>query len=232
MMSRLRHIAAFKITTVQRPIRPLLLPIAFLGLVFWPWPAQGETYIAGMFGGAMPFKLSGLQGDQSNPGATMSDVALRPGAVYGGKLGYYSPDEKWLGMEIEAYQAALQVKSQGFTRSQAGATTTGSLGGTSYTMTTLAFNLLVRYPGESFQPYGGIGVGLFTPSGASGDNSTVPGLNVLGGLRYKVGQYVGLFGELKYNRATIDFRDPTNNSQLFQGTYSAALVVFGLSLHY
>jgi hypothetical protein len=185
-----------------------------------------------MFGGALPFKLTGLQGDQSNPGATLSDVALRLGPVYGGKIGYYSPEEKWIGMEFEAYQSALQVKQQTFTRSQAGTTTTGTLGGTSYKITTYAFNLLVRYPGESFQPYGGIGLGLFTPSGQGGDNTTVPGLNLLGGLRYKFGQYVGLFGELKYNRATIDFTDPTDNSKLFQGTYSAVLFVAGLSLHF
>jgi hypothetical protein len=210
----------------------LLLPISLLCLVLWPQPSHAEVYVAGQFGGALPFRLTGLQGDQSNIGATLSDVALRPGTVYGGKIGYYSPQEKWLGMEFEAYQSALQVKQQTYTRSQAGTTTTGSLGGTSYKMTTYGLNLVVRYPGESFQPYGGIGLGLFTASGQGSDNTTAPGLNVLGGLRYKLGQYVGMFGELKYNRATIDFTDPTNNSKLFQGTYSAVLFVVGLSLHF
>jgi hypothetical protein len=209
-----------------------LAMFVLLCLFSWPLPASAEMYVAGMFGGTLPFKLTGLQGDQSNPGATLSDVSLRMGPVYGGKLGYYSPDEKWIGMEFEAYQSALQVQNQSFTRSRAGTTTTGTIGGTSYKMTTYAFNLLVRYPGENFQPYGGIGLGLFTPSGQGADNTTVPGLNVLGGLRYKFGQYVGVFGELKYNRATVDFNDPTNNSRLFQGTYSAVLFVAGLSLHF
>ncbi len=218
--------------TCWHKLGALLLGTGLLYVALLPQATHAEVYIAGQIGGAYPFKLTGLQGDQSNPGATLSDVLLRLGPAYGGKLGYYSSDEKWLGMELEAYQSLLHVKPQTYTRSQSGTTTTGSLTDTSFKMTTYALNLLVRYPDETFQPYAGIGVGLFTPSGPSGDNTTAAGLNLLGGLRYKFGQHLGAFGELKYNRATIDFRDPTNSSHLFQGTYSAVLFVVGLSLHF
>jgi len=210
----------------------LLLGITVVSLALLPALASAETYIAGQVGGTLPFKLSGLKGDQSNAGATLSDVRLRLGPAYGGKLGYYSSEEKWLGMELEAYQSLLHVKPQTYTRSRSGTTTSGSLADTSFKMTTYALNLLVRYPGEAFQPYAGIGVGLFTPSSPNSESNTAAGLNLLGGLRYKFGPHLAAFGELKYNRATIDFKDPTNASQLFQGTYSAVLFVAGLSLHF
>ncbi|MEW6544317.1 MAG: outer membrane beta-barrel protein [Nitrospirota bacterium] len=192
-------------------------------------PASAEWYIAGQVGGAFPSNLQGLTGDQSNVGATLTNVSLKMGPVFGGKLGVYSEEMKWLGMEIEAYQSLLKVKAQTYTRSQSGTTTTGTLSESSFNMTTIGLNLVVRYPGDSFQPYAGLGLGLFTPNT---DSTTQAGLNALAGLRYKFSQHFALFGEGKYNRATIDFRDPTNSSQLFQGTYSAVLFVAGLSIHF
>ena len=103
-------------------------------------------------------------------------------------------------------------------------------------MTTLAFNLLLRYPGKVLQPYAGVGVGVFfarqrdAGSGES-QSSTAPGLNVLGGLRWKVTEHVALFGEYKYDRARFSFSS-TPSLTGYDATYSANSFVFGVGYHF
>lgn len=201
----------------------------------FPFVSYGEFYVSGNVGGTLSTQLSNLEGvpgtsssfDES--GATLSNVSLRRGLLFGGKLGYYSSELPWLGMEIEAFQSRLRVKPDSFTRSQSGSTTTGTLADTDYHVTTVALNAMVRYPGESWQPYAGIGLGLFTPSS---DNTTAPGLNALAGLRYNLTDHFALFVEGKYNRASLDIKDPTNSAGVFNGTYSAFSGVVGVTLYF
>jgi opacity protein-like surface antigen len=216
-------------------VSPALFGILYMWLT--SQAAFAELYLSGQIGQSFPNSVSDLHGVASNTGSNvgsiLSDVGLRSGSVYGGKIGYYLPDLPWLGFEAEGYQSSLRVKQQGFTTRRPGSTSTGTLAETSFRMTTLALNLLVRYPGESLQPYAGVGVGLFTPSSNNiTSNTTNPGLNALAGLRYKLQPYLALFAEWKYNRAPIDLKDPTNTTLQFNGTYSANMLVGGLSIHF
>ena len=51
------------------------------------------------------------------------------------------------------------------------------------------------------------------------------GINLIAGARYFVTPRMALFGEFKYNRATI-------HTESLQGDYSAQLFVFGISIHF
>jgi opacity protein-like surface antigen len=106
------------------------------------------------------------------------------------------------------------------------------------TVVTWAFNAIIRYPGEKFQPYAGVGLGLFFAQfNDEGDwDKAVPGLNALAGVRYFIGNQIALFVEYKYNRARFNF-DRTVDTGAGQFTsltvdYSAHLLMIGNSFHW
>lgn len=91
---------------------------------------------------------------------------------------------------------------------------------------------MVRYPGKVFQPYAGVGLGVyFADIDGSGfsDSTTEPGLVVNAGARVFVTDRVALFGEYKYNFASFEFDDPT---VLVKGDYSVHHIVVGLTYHF
>lgn len=97
-------------------------------------------------------------------------------------------------------------------------------------MTTWAANLVYRYPGEVFQPYAGVGAGVFFARGSNvggSDSSISPGLNVQAGLRVMVTKQVALFGEYKFNSTHLHFKDSNEPAQ-----YKANLFVFGVGYHF
>jgi opacity protein-like surface antigen len=94
---------------------------------------------------------------------------------------------------------------------------------------------VVRYPGTQFQPYAGVGIGVFFarakfsgPTGGTDNDNAVPGLNALAGLRYFASDHIALFAEYKYNRAAFEF--PTAIG--IEGDYSANHVLGGVSYHF
>ncbi len=75
---------------------------------------------------------------------------------------------------------------------------------TSLRLTVWTVNLIIRSPSMSdvFQPYGGIGYGLFFATGSEGGQSNTqinPGFQFVAGARYVLTQEWALFGEFKYN---------------------------------
>jgi opacity protein-like surface antigen len=100
-------------------------------------------------------------------------------------------------------------------------------------------NIVVRYQMGKFEPYAGIGMGVFFPSlkdGASGESagSTAVGLNTQLGLPYLGTKNVSLFGEWKYNRASFYFSEasPSQATGGFKGDFSANILVFGVGYHF
>jgi len=99
-------------------------------------------------------------------------------------------------------------------------------------MITVAFNVIARYPGTTFQPYVGAGAGAFyfwSTNGSIQGRQWVPGLNLLTGLKILLTDEWGFFAEGKYNRASINSFDPTFG---LNGTYNAIHLVAGLSYHF
>lgn len=99
-------------------------------------------------------------------------------------------------------------------------------------MVHLNANVLVRYPGTTFQPYVGIGVGqnlgfLGSSNFSVQDGSISTSLNLLAGLRVFVTDTVALFGEFKQNQSKLSFID-----NQFDAKYRANLAMFGVTFHF
>lgn len=149
----------------------------------------------------------------------------------GGKGGYFFETRPWLGLETELYTMKPDVKSQTIV----GGTTTGrvfadNIGSIPLRLTTWAANLIIRSPSmsEVFQPYGGMGYGLFFASSSKNGQSNVqisPGFNLIAGARYVLTPTWALFGEFKFNRATLRFSE-------VRGNYDSQIFAFGLMWHF
>ncbi|MDF0644608.1 MAG: hypothetical protein P0111_11285 [Nitrospira sp.] len=207
-----------------------------------------EGYIAG-FGGYTFGGTFSTDGIGNLAGDSFGNRNLADSGVYGAKAGgFFSDQLSWFGVEIEAFNTTPNIEQQ------------GAAPGSYMRVTTLAVNAIVRaqfsctttldhteqvtrrvemrYEREfcRLQPYAGIGLGInwtyISNSSFTARDNFVPGLNVLGGLRYYVTDRIGLFAEYKYNRATFDFVADTGALTGFQGTYSINHIVGGLSFHY
>jgi len=205
-------------------------------------PARAEFYIAGQAGASIPNKFSNVEGVDANAGVSVSDLKLQNSFMYGAKLGYYFDSIKWLGVETEVYNTTPKSKQQDVTVSGGGASGTQNLVGQDIRVLTWApIVLLVRYPGERFQPYAGVGMGVFFArihDGQSDQSSTDTkvGLTTQLGLRFLVTQHLSVFGEWKYNRASLNFpsSDPTGATGTggLKGDFSAHILAFGLGWHF
>jgi hypothetical protein len=167
----------------------------------------------------------------------------------------------WLGIELEAFTTVPKIKPQTLStvhdityqpndpefasapacqlngsglRCPASALNRSSLSvqESSLRVTTLAFNLIARYPGDILQPYVGIGGGAFYFSSANGTfqgRQFYPGLNALVGVKLLIDEEWGLFAEGKYNMANISNFDPTFG---LSGMYSIYHLVAGIAYHF
>jgi len=144
-------------------------------------------------------------------------------------------------METEFFYTNPHVKQQDVTTTfPAGPfSSTDPFPGARMRVATWAVNAIVRFSGERFQPYIGVGPGVFwgrisgNDVNAAGNNfgtgsDTSLGLNALAGARFFVTKRLALFGEYKYNRATFDF----GGSAQLHFLYQAQHFVGGLSLHF
>ena len=189
--------------------------------------AQAEMYVAGQIGYTSPNDLSSVQGVGSISGLHFSDLKLQDSIVYGAKAGYYLPSMNWLGVETELFNTSPHVKQQPITVLGV----TAPAPGFDLNVFTWAINAMVRYPGNQFQPYAGVGLGLFFAEAkfqGQSDKDVAPGLNALAGLRYFATDRIALFAEYKYNRAAFDFPDAIG----IKADYSANHFLGGVSFHF
>jgi opacity protein-like surface antigen len=215
--------------------------------------ALGERLAAGRFGNPNSVQATIQQSFSSSP------VSLKSSPLFGGKGGYFFSDEgfNWLGVEVEAFTTKPSIKSQTVSTAQSILYTptppidcisggpTGNqcpqqiqttsqlqLQQSSMRLITVAFNVVVRYPGKVFQPYVGVGAGAFyfSSSGQVDGRQLVPGVNLSAGLKLLVTEEWGLFIEGKYNRATFTNLDPSGLG--LSGQYSAFNAVAGLAYHF
>ncbi len=194
-------------------------------------PAQGEWYVVGQTGVVVPSSLSNvtvtsptLAGGVTE--ARIADVDLQNGSpLFGAKAGYFFPKREWFGFETEAYTTQLNIPQQTVVGGVPGTVFAATLPGSHIQLTTWAINAIIRSPSLSaeLEPYGGIGPALFFAS--NGTTSASLGINLIAGARYFMTPRMALFGEFKYNRATI-------HSEGIDGQYSSQIFVFGISLHF
>lgn len=211
-------------------------------------PAYPEAYIAGQFGVTIPNSATDVDlttiGFPS--GTTLSNLDLQTSLMGGVKLGYYSNTIRWFGVETEAFYTTPHVKQQTATITiptapgvPGGSAQLGLTGSYLRVITWAPVNLLFRYPGKRFQPYLGIGPGVFFGThefAGESQSSTTVGLNTQLGLRYFMSRHWALFGEYKFNYARFNFEE-TNPGQPIgldgvKATYSAHIFALGIGYHF
>ena len=215
---------------------------SLLLLLFVPnLPAQAELYVAGMVGDSIPYSFSGVEGVGTHEGDTISGLNLRNSKLYGAKIGYYFDSMKWLGVESEFFHTDPHFLRQQMTsRSPGGAVTSKTLNGQDVRMNTFVpISVVVRYQMGKWEPYAGVGMGVFWAhlrDGATHEStdSVTVGLNTQVGFRYYVTTNVALIGEFKYIRTNWNFPEsgPTQASGGFKGDYAAHTVSIGLGYHF
>jgi opacity protein-like surface antigen len=222
-----------------------------------------ETYVAGFAGYTFGGKISGVEGTGFLSGLNLNDRDLADSVVYGGKIGHFFGDRMdWLGVEMEAFNTTPNVEQRGqvpgshfrvttlafnlIGRLKFGCemkterTETRTDREIRYAQTERGTRYETRYEREfcRLQPYAGVGLGVFFANLSNNGNSVsdngVPGLNVLGGVRYYFTERIALFGEYKYNYATFDASTtgPFGVGGGFKGDYQANHIVGGLSFHF
>ena len=214
--------------------------VGVLCLTLFSRPVQAEMYVAGQVGVSIPNSFSNIEGVDSNAGLTVSDLSLQNSVIYGAKLGYYFDSMKWLGVETEVFNSTPHIKQQDAAISVPGFSGTVNLAGTSLRVLNWApVNVVVRYQMGQFEPYAGVGMGVFFANvteavNGESSSSTAVGLNTQLGLRYLVTKNMSLFGEWKYNRASFNFSpsSPTQATGGVKGDYSANILAFGVGYHF
>jgi len=196
------------------------LAIATFGI---PSPASAESYVAGDIGVNFADRLTGITGTGDLTGLQAPDFDLKNSVSYGAKLGYF-PEHSWFGIEGEVLQATPHIKNL------------DTDPGIHLRVTTIGVNFLARYPGRTFQPYAGVGVGtviahLSDTATVQSDTDVAGGWNVLAGLRTFVTPYVAVFTEYKHTGATLRF-DQAFGTGGFEGVYRAQHLLVGLSYHF
>ena len=193
-------------------------------------------------------------GDTLTQNFKVSDISLKDSPIFGAKVAYYldDPSYRWLGFELEAFSTKPDIKRQTVQTAQditfvprdtancvainlcpqtVNQTGQLSVADASLRVSTIALNVVARYPGTFLQPYAGVGVGAFyfKGSGQFDGRQVYPGLNALAGLRLLATEEWGLFVEGKYNLANVTNFEPTFG---LSGTYSIFHVVTGIAYHF
>ncbi len=201
-------------------------------------PALAEMYVAGQVGVTFPNDLARVHGTGPNAGTSFSDVSLQDSVMYGAKLGYYFESMKWLGLETEVFNTNPNAKQQNITASgPAGSVTFNNPGSTLRVLNWSPVTVVMRYQAGQFEPYAGVGMGVYFAHLSSGGESTSDtnvGVNTQLGLRYKVTQNLSVFGEWKTNfvKFHFDALAPNRNAGGFKADYGVNILAFGVGYHF
>jgi len=203
---------------------------------FLPTSAQAEWYV-GAYGGITnpgAFSNTTLSSTTLGGGVTdarINDLELKSGLVGGVKAGYFFDARPWLGLEGDVYTLKPEVKQQVIVGGTSSRTVfADNLPAIPLRLTVVAFNIVIRSPamGEIFQPYGGMGYGLFLATSSKDRVSNAhasPGFQLVAGARILLTPKWALFGEFKFNRATIRFSD-------IRGNYDSQIFAAGVMLQF
>lgn len=226
----------------------IALGATFLTIIFQaalsPSMTLAESYVAGTFGVTMPQSLSnGVTTQDGISGLDISDQALKSSLNLGAKLGHYFSKARWLGVETGVSYTTPHIKEGSLTfTGPGGSLTSPTLPGVHQRMVIWdVVTFMLRYPGNRFQPYVGVGPALFFaslngPTAPPGQSATAIGLNAEAGARYFITRHWALFGEGTYNRARLNYNsndsDPAADPFAFRATYSAFTLSLGISYHF
>ena len=187
-------------------------------------PAQAEWYVAGQAGYNFAGSLRNVTTTGPFSGIELQDFDMKNSLAYGGKVGVY-PFHGALGFELDVFHSTPHVKNL------------DNSPGIHLAVTNVGANILLRYPGVTFQPYLGAGpailIARLNPSVETQQDTQVSvGFNFLTGIRAFVTPHVGLFTEYKYTDGKFGFDDAFGSFGGFDSTYRVNQVFAGISYHF
>jgi opacity protein-like surface antigen len=211
------------------------LLIAAVSAYSIPHQASAEMYVAGEAGVNFADRINSIAGTGVSAGVPdlnpnpNPDFDLQNSITYGGKVGYF-PGHSWYGIEGEVFHTTPHIKQL-------------ELGsgiqdpGIHMRVTTVGVNFIARYPGRTFQPYAGVGVGaaiahIGDTATVRSDSDVATAWNILAGLRAFITPKIAVFGEYKYTGATLKFDQAFGDLGGFSGNYRAQHILGGLSYHF
>ena len=223
------------------------LKVAFLvvsPLLIFATVAASETYFAGLGGAAIPLdqdvNVRSSLGGFRIPDVKLKDVEIEKSAVFGIKLGHFFEDTEGRGdpgLEVELYYFKHDIEEQTVSISGdfLGAPISGTFGIGEAELSVFAVELnglyrlnLARsngFPNGRFQPYGGIGVGLFVATLESSlplfdwddeDTDYREGVQGIVGTKFFLTKNVSVFAEYKFI-LTADFEFELEESGIVSG---------------
>jgi opacity protein-like surface antigen len=194
------------------------------GLILPSDAAFAESYIAGQLGVNFADRLEDVDGTGNLAGLQAPDFDLKNSLTYGAKIGHFF-NNSYFGLEGDVFHTSPHIKNL------------GNIPGIHFRVTSAMVNVIVRYPGLTYQPYIGFGGGLVVAH--IGDSATTRsetdftgGWNLLAGFRAFLTPSVALFTEYKYTGATVSFDDTFASNQGFIANYRSQQVLMGLSYHF
>ena len=198
---------------------PLLTAVSLIAI-----PAQAEWYVAGQAGYSFAGPLRNVTTTGPFSGIELQDFDLNNSVAYGGKVGVY-PFHGSLGFELDVNHSTPHVKSL------------GDSPGIHLAVTNVGANIVLRYPGVTFQPYLGAGQAILIARLSRSvetepDTQVSVGANFLTGIRAFVTPHVALFTEYKYTDAKFDFNGAFGSFGGFDSTYRAHQLFVGVSYHF
>jgi opacity protein-like surface antigen len=200
-----------------------------------PPPTFAEMYVAGYGGVNFADRINSIAGTGLLAGASgpFVDFDLQNSITYGGKVGYF-PGHSWYGIEGEVFHTTPHVKSLG---DDPATPAFDPVSGIHFRVTTVGANVILRYPGRTFQPYVGAGVGaaiarIGSTDTVRSDSDVAVAWNVLVGLRAFLTPQIAVFTEYKHTGATLKFDQAFGDLGGFSGNYRAQHILGGLSYHF
>jgi opacity protein-like surface antigen len=187
-------------------------------------PAQAEWYVAGQAGYSFADALRNVKGTGGLSGLEAPNFDLKNSLAYGGKVGAY-PFHGSLGFELDVFHSTPHIKNL------------DDIPGIHLAVTNIGANILLRYPGVTFQPYLGAGPGILMvrlsrSATTEQDTQVSLGFNFLTGIRAFVTPKVALFTEYKYTDAKFGFNGAFGSIGGFDSTYKAHQLFVGVSYHF
>jgi opacity protein-like surface antigen len=210
-----------------------LIGLLLMGLCASGSEALAEWYVGGDIGGVFPDSLTNIEGTGTPySGTRFNDLKTSPGGSVGLKVGHYFPSAPWLGLEGNLQASSFKVKNQAF-NGTGPAPFSGTVAEGTARVLAPSLNLMVRYPGERFQPYAGIGPALAViRTFKDGGTSANVGLNFMAGLRFFLEKDLSLFTEYQYLRTTFEADQELSSTSGVKGDYSASHLLVGLTWHF
>jgi opacity protein-like surface antigen len=187
-------------------------------------PSQAEWYVAGQAGYSFADSLRNVTTTGPFSGNELQDFDMKNSLAYGGKVGVY-PFHGSLGFELDVFHSTPHVKSIDNTP------------GIHLAVTNVGANILLRYPGVTYQPYLGLGPGILIARLSRSvetepDTQVSIGFNFLTGIRAFVTPNVALFTEYKFTDAKFGFNGAFGSFGGFDSTYRAHQLFAGVSYHF